>query len=117
DGVADALGDGVVLAGHIRLRVVAPQGVVVLQRDADGQDPALRGDPHHSLRHPGPVTVPGDDARHRRPVQPPVAAAGAAQAAGEVGTGDDLPGEVGVVAVDAGVEDGDGDAASPRVLP
>src|SRR5690606_7990676 len=112
-GPADALGEGVApgAAG------LGPGGVAVLQDDADGQDPRLGRDTHDALGAAGAVSVAVDDPGHGGAVPGPGPVAGAGAEADQVLAGEDVAGQVGVVGVDAGVEDGDGDARALRGLP
>ncbi|CAM5426431.1 hypothetical protein STENM36S_08808 [Streptomyces tendae] len=115
-GPADAFGQGVAagLAG------LGAGGVAVLQDHAQGEDLGLRGDAHDAFGVSGAVSVTGDDPGHGGAVPGPGAVALARAEADQVLAGEDVAGEVGVVGLDAGVQDGDGDAralgGAPRLL-
>ncbi len=112
-GPADALGEGV-SPGTAGL---GAGGIAVLQDDADGEDPGLGGDAHDTVAVVGAVSVPGDDACHRGAVPGPGAVAAAGSEADHVLAFEDVADEVRVVVLDAGVEDGDGDARALGGLP
>ncbi len=112
-GPADAVGEGVAAGGA----GLGAGGVAVLQDHPDGQDLRLGGDAQDAVGAAGSVAVPGDDAGHGGAVPAPGAVAGLGAEADHVLGGQDVAGEVRVVGLDAGVQDGDGDAAALRGLP
>ena len=112
-GPADALGEGVA-AGVAGL---GAGRVAVLEDHADGEDLRLGGDAHHAVAVAEAVSVTGDDAGHGGAVPGPGAVAPRGPEADHVLAGEDVADEVGVVGLDAGVEDGDGDALALGGLP
>lgn len=115
-GPADAVREGVATG-------VAGLGagrVLVLQDDADGQDLRLRGDSHDAVGVTRSVAVPGDDARHGGAVPGPGHVAAVRAETDQVLVPEHIALEIRVQGVDAGVEDGDGDALAlgraPRLL-
>lgn len=112
-GPADAFGEGVAagVAGLGALRVA------VLQDHPDGQDLRLRGDAQDAVGVAVAVAVTGDDAGHRGAVAGPRTATRPGPEADHVLAGEHVAGEVGMVGLDTGVQDGDGDAGALRGLP
>ncbi len=112
-GPADALGEGVA-AGAAGL---GAGGIAVLQDHADGEDLRLGGDTEDAVGVARAVSVAGDDAGHGGAVPGPGTVARLGSEADQVLAGEDVADQVGVVGLDAGVQDGDGDAVALRGLP
>ncbi len=115
-GPADALGQRAAPGGAGLLA----GGVAVLQDHPDREDLGLGGDAHHAVAVLGPVAVTGDDRGHGGAVAGPGPVTGTGAEPYEVLAVQDVALQVGVVGVDAGVQDRDGDAlalgGAPGVL-
>ncbi len=105
-GPADALGERVA-AGAAGL---GARRVAVLENHPDGKDLRLGGDTHDAVAVPDAVSVACDDAGHRGAVAGPGAVALLRAEADHVLAREDVAVQVGVVGLDTGVQDGDGDA-------
>ncbi len=112
-GPADAVGQGVA-AGAAGL---GAGGVAVLEDHADGEDLRLGGDAEDAVVVARAVSVAGDDPGHGGAVPGPGAVAGFGAEADQVLAGEDVADQVRVAGLDAGVQDGDGDALALRGLP
>ena len=115
DRVPDPAGDGARQpAGDGR---VAEQRVVAFQRHPDREDLGGRCDPHDPVALPRAVSVARDKTGHGRAVNAPEGPVRGAPRMRVVGAGDYRPGEVGLLRVDAGIEQRDGDAGALRGPP
>ena len=115
DRIPDPARDGAAVPVQLGLQI--PVRVLVLQGDPDGQDPRVRSDPDDPFGRTGAMAVAGDDAGHRGAVPTPVLVPRLAGVAGVVGSVDHSPGQVGLLAVDPGVQHRDDDPVTLGVLP
>src|SRR6185437_735336 len=105
--VTDPVGQRLLDDGLPLTFVLAVVRVTAVRNDPDGQDPGSRrdaGDPVEAAV----VPVPRDQRRHPGTVHAPVPAGRAGVDAGVVGTGEDRPGQVADMRIDAAVDDRDG---------
>ena len=114
-GVADTRGDRGRQVSHVS--GVRVQWVGGVQDHPDGQDPGRGRDTDGPRRLAHVVAMTGDDARGGRALDRPGRSAGHLTRSGEIGSGDDGAGQVGMGCFHPAAEHGDGDSRPARDLP